>query len=320
MKNRPIHENLDTAFVNLSALIKYLRRRRFVGSIRVELTGYEAEVSLSAAGELCVREHDCIAGRISEGEEALQRLLIRAREPGGNIAVYQESEVQRATEEIIAAPVEEIDSPVMPERAAPLREISIAAAIAVEQISVDVIAKPPHRNGNSKTAQIKATVEDHLPKPNADLPPLPFELKNQVEDKARQTNYNAQDWQMLLNITAELLNTVDQTLAEANLEFAAAFEKARSEITNDYPFLNPSAKIFDYTNGKIIVREQINARLFAASINESLRRILEKLGRNPKFLKVYLTTVQKIILLIEKRRPLYDKFSITPQLARIIGI
>jgi len=312
MKNRPIHENLDTAFVNLSALIKYLRRRRFVGNIRVELTDYEADVSLTADNELRVREHDRIAGRISEGEEALQRLLIRAREPGGNIDVYQETEES-------AAPLEKTELPGQAP-APPLEKIPVAAAVAVEQATIDFIAKPAHQNGNSKTAQVKPLViEDHLPKQNAD-PPLPFELSNQVEDKARRTNFTAQDWQMLLNLTAELLNTVDSTLAEANLEFAAAFEKARYEIANDFPFLNPSAGIFNYTNSKIIVREQINAQLFAASINESLRRILEKLGRNPKFLNVYLTTVQKIIILIEKRQPLYDKFSITPQLARIIGI
>ncbi len=89
MKNRPIHENLDTSFVNLSSLIKYLRRKRFAGNIRVELNGYEADVLLTADNKMRVREHDRVAGRVSEGEEALQRLLIRAREPGGIINVYQ---------------------------------------------------------------------------------------------------------------------------------------------------------------------------------------------------------------------------------------
>jgi hypothetical protein len=88
MKNRPIHENLDTSFVNLSALVRYLRRREFAGNIRIELSGYEADIALKA-GEIRVREHDHIAGRISEGDEALQRLLIRTREPGGIINVYQ---------------------------------------------------------------------------------------------------------------------------------------------------------------------------------------------------------------------------------------
>ena len=89
MKNRPIHENLDTAFVNLSALVRYLRRRQFDGSIRVELSGYEADITLTADNQIKVREYDQIAGRIAEGEEALQRILIRSREPGGIVNVYQ---------------------------------------------------------------------------------------------------------------------------------------------------------------------------------------------------------------------------------------
>src|SRR5215203_5540289 len=89
MKNRPIHENLDTSFVNLSALIKYLRRRQFAGHVRVELSGYEADIYLTAENGLKVREYDHIAGRIAEGEETLQRILIRSREPGGIINVYQ---------------------------------------------------------------------------------------------------------------------------------------------------------------------------------------------------------------------------------------
>ncbi len=120
-------------------------------------------------------------------------------------------------------------------------------------------------------------------------------------------------------MTAELLSTIDKSLAEANLEFAAAFEKARAEISGDYPFLNPAADIFDYVNGKIIVRRQMDAKLFTAGINETLRRILEKLGRNPKFSNVYLITTHRILALIEKRKPLYDKFFITPQLEKILG-
>ena len=92
MKNRPIHENLDTSFVNLSALIKYLRRRQFVGDVRVELSGYDADIELTAENRMNIREHDRITGRVAEGEDALQRILIRAREPGGIINVYQKIE------------------------------------------------------------------------------------------------------------------------------------------------------------------------------------------------------------------------------------
>jgi len=296
MKNRPIHENLNTSFVNLSSLIKHLRRRQFAGNIRVELNGYEADVRLTADDKMRVREHDRAAGRISEGEEALERLLIRAREPGGIINVYQE--------------IAETETDVPIEKPEQFFEAKPAAAV--------LSAKPPHTNGSSKSIKIDADdIENGMPKPNSPL--LPFQLGNNFESKARLTNLAPQEWQMLVNLTAELLTAIDKSLAEANLEFSPAFEKACSEISKDYPFLNPAADKFAYKDGKIVVREQFNPKLFAAGINEALRRILDKLGKNPKFLNIYFTTTQKIIELIEKRKLFYDKFFITPQLERTVG-
>ena len=89
MNNRPLYENLDTAFVNLSALVKYLRHREFIGHIRVELNSYEADIMLLEGNKISVSEHDKISGRRADGEEAFQRLIIRSREAGGTIHVYQ---------------------------------------------------------------------------------------------------------------------------------------------------------------------------------------------------------------------------------------
>jgi hypothetical protein len=88
-KFRPVHENLDTAYVNLAALLHYLRQRDFDGRVRVELDEYEADIFLSAAGPPDVREVDHASGRRAEGDGALQRLLVRAREPGGLVSVYE---------------------------------------------------------------------------------------------------------------------------------------------------------------------------------------------------------------------------------------
>jgi hypothetical protein len=104
-------------------------------------------------------------------------------------------------------------------------------------------------------------------------PEFPFELSNNFEAGSRQTNLAPQDWQTLLNLIAELLGAIDKILAEADLQFTLAFDKARTEISGDYPFMNPSSGIFEYRAGKIIVREQINAKLLVAGVNEILRRI-----------------------------------------------
>jgi hypothetical protein len=98
-KFRPVHENLDTAYVNLAALLRYLRQREFDGRVRVELDEYEADVFLSASEQPRVQETNHATGLSAGGEAALQRLLVRASEPGGLVSVYEVS-----VEEIPAPP------------------------------------------------------------------------------------------------------------------------------------------------------------------------------------------------------------------------
>jgi hypothetical protein len=296
MKHRPIHENLDTSFINLSALIRYLRRRGFAGKIHVEMSGYEANIYLSEPNQLKAVEHDQIAGRIAEGEEALQRILIRSREPGGVVNVYQEIEET----EVVAEPLAKIaaENPPKP---------------TIQNIKPISVQTP-----NVKLQNQPVTVEENpteRPKTN-----LPLQFSNYVEDKARQTNLSPEDWQTLLNLTGELLDAIDKTLALANLDFTAAFQKARGEISMDYPFLSPNSDDFEYINGKITMREQVSAKLFTASIMEILSRILEKLSANPKFTLLYRHTTQRILALAGQRQSLYDKFSITGQLEKLLGV
>lgn len=299
MKTRPIHENLDTSFVNLSALLRYLQRRQFVGRTRVELSGYEADIVLLEGNKMQVREHDRIAGRRGEGEEALQRLLIRAREPGGTINVYQVID-----EAVKIQPPADKPKPVAAEARQSSNNFPKAAS-----------------NGNTNDRQVQKTVaaqEIPPPKPAVSLPNFPFDLTNEVEARARQTQQiSPQDWQTLLQLVGELFGAIDKTLAGARLNFSAALVKVNAEIAVDYPFLNPASGVFEYAGGKATMREQTSAKLFVAGVNESLRRILEKLGSSPKFSPIHQAVVQNILALINQRKPLYEKFFITPQLEKI---
>lgn len=299
MKNRPIHENLDTSFVNLSALIKYLRRRQFAGSIRVELSGYEADVVLSEENHLTVREHDRISGRVAEGEEALQRLLIRAREPGGSISVYQK-------QTLTAQAAESQPQQVPPD--------SFSAAAS------KISASNGTKDWPAKTAEAETTAtKPATPKPALNLPDFPFKLSNNFESKAKQSNLAPEEWQTFLNLMGELLGTIDRTLAEANLNFGNAFRKTCTEVAPDYPFLHHEKEIFDYKHGRVIMRGQISTAIFVAAILEVTRRIMDKLGANATYAEAYRQTTQKILALLRERKPLYDKFSITSPLEKIIG-
>lgn len=101
-------ETLDTSYVNLAALIRYLRKQKFAGRLRIVLDQYEADVSLDGESQPTVEERDHLSGRHAQGQEAFERLLVRAREPGGLITVYQaagkKGECVTEREEISAAP------------------------------------------------------------------------------------------------------------------------------------------------------------------------------------------------------------------------
>jgi hypothetical protein len=88
-KSRAVHQNLDTSYVNLSALLRYLQGREFIGRVHVELDEYDADVFLNGTAAPRVRETDYSTGRTERGEEALHRLLVRATQPGGLVSVYE---------------------------------------------------------------------------------------------------------------------------------------------------------------------------------------------------------------------------------------
>jgi hypothetical protein len=88
-KRRAVHENLDTAYVNLGALLRYLQAREFTGRVHIELEEYDADVFLNGQEAPRIRETDHATGRGGEGEEALRRLMVRASSPGGLISVYE---------------------------------------------------------------------------------------------------------------------------------------------------------------------------------------------------------------------------------------
>lgn len=85
---RAVHQNLDTAYVNLAALVRHLQQRDFVGRVHVELDEYDADIFLAARERPRVRERDHVTGRVAEGESALQRVLVRASAPGGSVSVF----------------------------------------------------------------------------------------------------------------------------------------------------------------------------------------------------------------------------------------
>ncbi len=280
--NYPIHENLNTSFVNLAALVRYLRGLQFVGSIRIELSSYEAHIEFTASKTMRASEHDHIAGRISHGEHALQRILIRAKEPGGLIHVHQGT-THGAGQKIF------VDKSI------------VAGANRMVSSTTDT---PVRNYGGGKKGGIISHVS--------------FK-KKPVQN--RYTDMDApENWGELLSLISELLRTVDETLSKGNIHFADAFRNACGFISNEHPFLDPDSDVFSYSDGFISVRQRLAARDLTSGIVIALGRIIERLREDAYFGNVYHLTLHRLRVLANRRKLQFDKFAITSQLQRVIGI
>jgi hypothetical protein len=107
-KSRVLYENLDTSFVNLWALLRYLSQRNFVGRVHVEIDDYTADVFLTGSNTPLVHEVDRSAGTDRLEEAALHRLVLRARESSGSISVFEGADEAIAVK-AGAAPATEVE-------------------------------------------------------------------------------------------------------------------------------------------------------------------------------------------------------------------
>jgi hypothetical protein len=87
--SRVLYQDLDTSFVNLWGLLRYLSQRSFIGRVHVELTDYSADVFLDGRETPLVHEIDRAAGTDVVEEAALHRLVLRVRESAGKISVHE---------------------------------------------------------------------------------------------------------------------------------------------------------------------------------------------------------------------------------------
>ncbi len=89
MHHDSIHQNLNTSFVNLTALVRHLWSLQFVGTVRVEFGNYEAEIKFLTNKKLQAREYDHNSRITGKGENAFHRILSRSQEPNGRINVLR---------------------------------------------------------------------------------------------------------------------------------------------------------------------------------------------------------------------------------------
>lgn len=303
MNLQPIYKNLDTSFVNVAALIRYLRRRDFDGSVRIELTGYEADLTIKN-GDMTTVETDTMTGRTSEGEDAFKRVLIRSKEPGGVINVFQF--VEEASE--AKAPV-----------SAGLESIKLKGKAAPKPPAVEIVSETVAETLPS--IENIVTTEEPEPKSSGNniLPGFPFELKNSFEERAKAAMSSKIDRDELLKYLTLIFMTLDSSLSTSGLKFQPAFEKLSGEVVSDYPFMDASAGKLTYANRKLHLADDVDQLMAVKAIFEVLSKMLYRLRSSSKYSAIHAMAISKLKVVAKEHEEGFAKVSLTPQVIRLIG-
>lgn len=296
MTSRILYENLDTSFVNLWALLRYLMQLGLVGRVHVELADYTADVFLTGSSTPMVHEIDHATGRDTLEEAALHRLVVRSREPGGKITVYEGED--EASKEATQPSVSET----------PVSEIPSSAA---EPWAAATSAASPDLDRESFTVPDAAAVMSP--------PVLQSAGRKMIDSLTKGTSQKKGDWSDLVEISGELIATVERAAVGVAADFTSLFQAVRLELADDYTFLDPSVNRFSYAESTVKISAKPGAGPYVAGICESLRRVVDKIAVGERGGRVRERVALELATLARKRREPLTRFNLDMQLDRIAG-
>lgn len=246
---RILYENLDTSFVNVWALLRYLTQRSFVGRVHVELENYSADVFVNGSETPLVREMDRGAGTDVVEEAALHRLVLRVRESSGSINVYE------GVEESIPPQVEsEPASPSLAEEMAPVAEPEAATQ---EATTLEAATPEAMRSSTEKDEEETVVAADTV-------------------TVVKQTN--AGEWGETMRVSGELIGGVEQATQSLGADFASLFRETRISLADDYPFLDPMAGQMRYEKSSVSFNGDSQPQGYVAGVSETLRRVVDQVA------------------------------------------
>jgi hypothetical protein len=180
MTKRFKFDSLSTSYVNLGALIRYLRENGFTGRLHVLLDQYETDVFLNGSEALSVCEKDQAANRKSQVKAAMRRLLVRAREPGGVITVY-ESETETNVDVLEAGSVIAAEKSAIDDHSQPVNEPPVPRLIAISNDIINAVERAVESAGISFASQFhSARIEIGDDYPFLDPTAGGFEYENAI--------------------------------------------------------------------------------------------------------------------------------------------
>ena len=288
--SRVLYENLDTSFVNLWALLRYLSQRSFIGRVRVELDDYTADVFLNGSNTPMVHEVDRAAGTDVTEEAALHRLVLRVRESPGTITVY-EGGAEAVAPEAAKAPEESQDIEAEGEEETVL-------AISNDAPAVESVAATPE--AMRSTTAIESNLE---------APSIAPESQPATED----------EWNDVVRVSGELIAGIDHVATSAGTDFDALFRETRISLADDYTFLDPMSSQFDYANAAVRVNGALPVNSYVAGITEALRRAVDQIASGERARRTRERVALELSRVARKNDEALNRSGFKAQLDRIAG-
>lgn len=298
-KEKPLHENLDTAFVNLWSLLRSLTQKNFVGRVHVELQDYTADILMDGARTPMVREVDRAAGTETIEEAALHRVVLRARETPGTITVFE-----GANETI--APNRDVSnagaiSPMLSPEPAPKVPVAVPKPVDAEPVPE---AKPTQQLAQGTRGSARSG------------PPVEAAAEP-GEDLYRTGSY--QDWPAILESTGELIGAIERGINATGAQFDRLFEAVRLEMADDYSFLDPITRTFAYADGVASLGSKPAVNIFVSGLSEALRRTVDRAAVGDRVRRVRERVALEMLTVARKRNEVLERSGFAAQLDRIAG-
>lgn len=291
-ETRPAHvlyENLDTSFVNLWGLLRYLSQRSFVGRVHVELEKYTADVFLNGSNTPLVHEVDQEAGTDVVEEAALHRLVLRVRESPGSISVYEGE-----------------DDAVTPQPAKANKAESFAEGAADEMTATPLAEPAPEAEPAAATPESMRSAS-------------PIEETSASQDMSSAEPATEAEWNEIVRASAEMIAGIDRAASSVGSDFATLFREASISLADDYTFLDPMAGDFRYEKFAVSVTGELPAGSYVAGISEALRRVVDKVATGDRARRTRERIALELARVARKNDEAMARSGFKAQLDRIAG-
>lgn len=277
---RVLYENLDTSFVNLWALLRYLTQRSFAGRVHVELENYSADVFVNGSETPLVHEIDRDAGTDVVEEAALHRLVLRVRESSGSINVYE------GVSESIPPQIE------------PTLESS-APADEIESVAEPAAATPEAVESSAGKDEEETVVA--------------------ADTVTVVSQANADQWSETMRVSGELIAGVERTAISLGANFNSLFRETRISLADDYAFLDPMAGQLRYENSSVTANGDSQPQGYVAGVSEALRRVVDQFATGERERRTRERIALELARVARKHSDALARSGFSEQLDRIAG-